>query len=402
MLRYGEHAYYFYNFAKGHGLRVSLSHWSVLGPGFARLRKAFAAGTGLKGLQLLSGSYHYGFNFFEQIAIMTVPHAVTPIGGGKFIINLWSYFGYIEIDCIEKTAIYWLSEDNDTVLGSQQSLSASGKELYYMSYSLADSMLRFLNPKTPVMAEIRRRGLDGFDIGTVWKGLMSDYLHDILLSSDGRFCVACELGMFSDTDDKLIPSKVLVADIQSGVSWMLERFLVAAHAEFDPVESHVIYFSEHNFRFRHTNIIKTLVNATYDIEFLGPAAVYKYRLTPSGPVELGVFTKPDLFRLTNIHVFMHRGQKILAAVGAPNYIFIADAESMTFIRKIEIAHPFAAGSACLVGTFSVAPDGEAFYVQTNKSFQIIDVASGQPLFLRPLPHNHMCSNHMQTSTDISW
>lgn len=48
------------------------------------------------------------------------------------------------------------------------------------------------------------------------------------------------------------------------------------------------------------------------------------------------------------------------------------------------------------------PDGEKLYVQTNNSFQIIDIASEKAEFVKDLFFTHMCSNHMLTSNDTNW
>ncbi len=121
--------------------------------------------------------------------------------------------------------------------------------------------------------------------------------------------------MFQDDNDKTIPSKVLILDLKQKKHWIISKFIVAAHAQFDPVDPDVIYFSNHNFKFIPSSILTLLRTAIYSLEFLGPASVYKYRLTPEGPQETGVFTDESMFRLTNFHVFMHRGKKILAAMG---------------------------------------------------------------------------------------
>ena len=128
----------------------------------------------------------------------------------------------------------------------------------------------------------------------------------------------------------------------------------------------------------------------------------RYRLTSNGPDELEVFTRPDFFRLTNFHVFHHRGQKILAAIGFPNFIFIADGENMSFIKKIAVNHPIKTNTACGVGTISPSVDGEKIYVQTTKSFQVVDISSGKSEMIIDHAYNHSCANHMLTSRDTNW
>jgi len=56
----------------------------------------------------------------------------------------------------------------------------------------------------------------------------------------------------------------------------------------------------------------------------------------------------------------------------------------------------------MVGTVSPSPDGEKLFVQTTKSFQVIDLENGEAEYSRNSLFNHSCSNHMLTSTDTGW
>jgi hypothetical protein len=408
-LKYGRHAYYFYNFKTCEGFCVEITHKDIFKAGFKNLNKILGEiYPNQSKIKLLLKKYHFGFNSIEQLALMTVPHAVTSIGDGKFIVNLWSYFGYLIIDCREKTVQYRIiDKDDNQALGSQQWFDEENKELYYMSYSFTDSLGRAVDPYRKVSSKILKYNIKSDKTEEIWNGEFADYMHDILLNKNKQYCVACEFGMFLDDKNNIIPSKVLVLDLKSNKQWIISRFIVAAHAQFDPDDPNIIYFSNHNFEFKHSNILKALRNASYDIVFRGPASVYKYRLTENGPEELGIFTEPDLFRLTNIHIFNHRSRKIIAAIGSPNFIFTADADSMKLINKIEVNHNRTAKHLykkipCRIGTISPSLDGEKLYVQTNKSFQVIDVSTGKPEFVRDLFFMHMCANHMLTSYDTNW
>jgi hypothetical protein len=276
-----------------------------------------------------------------------------------------------------------------------------------MSYSLKDSLKRIASPEQKVFCKILKHENKTGNTKDIWSGEFVDYLHDIIISKTRQYCVVCELGLYKDKKNNIIPSKVLILDLNNNKSWIISRFIVAAHAQFDPDDPDIIYFSNHNFEFKHSSIFQLLRNATYDVNFRGPASVYKYRLTSDGPEELGMFTKSDFFRLTNFHVFHHRGQKILAAIGFPNYIFIADAESMTFIKKIEVNHPMTSknpyrNTSCAIGTISPSIDGEKIYVQTTKSFQVVDISSGKSDMIINYFYNHSCANHMLTSSDTDW
>ena len=144
-LKYGKHAYYFMNLRTSKGIIVNISHRDIIRPGLSRFKKAICMqGQSLSTLQCLLRRYHYGFNSLEQIMLMTVPHTVTSIGHGRFVINLWSYFGYILVDCRTRTATYHTMEEseNDHVLGSQQWFDPQSYDLYSMSYCLKDSFAR--------------------------------------------------------------------------------------------------------------------------------------------------------------------------------------------------------------------------------------------------------------------
>lgn len=409
-LKYGKHAYYFYNFKSRKCICIEIGHRDIIVPGLSSFIKALGReGTLLEKIKLFFAKYHYGFSFLEQIMLMTVPHTITAMGNGKFLVSLWSYVGYLEIDCNTKEVAYVRrkGQDNDQVLGAQQWLHRASGEIYYTTYSLPESLKKISDPYHAVPCKVVKTNRKSRATTEVWNGLLTDYLHDILVDKTGQYCVVCELGMFQDDKKNAIPSKVLVIDMKQKRHWVISKFIVAAHAQFDPEEPDVIYFSNHNFKFIPSSIITLLRRAIYSLEFLGPASVYKYRLTREGPEEIGIFTDPGMFRLTNFHVFMHRGEKILAAMGFPNFIYLADAQTMKFTRKISVNNPksykyFYRKLPCFIGTFAPSADGERLYVQTTRSFQIIDIESGEPLNSLPLLLNHTAANHMQTTRDTSW
>ncbi len=409
-LKYGKHAYYFLNFKTLKGICITISHKEIIKVGLQRFKEANDNKQKyLFGLGYLFQKYHYGFNFLEQIMLMTVPHTVTYIGNSQFIINLWSYYGYLEIDCQTKTVKYKVIEENqeNMVLGSKQWFDLDTKELFFMTYSLKDSLKRSINHQQKVFFKISRHENAKNNIKEIWKDDFVDFPHDILINKNKQYCVVPELGMYKDKENNLIPSKVLVLDLKNAKQWIISRFIVAAHAQFDHDDPDIIYFSSHNFEFVHTNIIKLIRKAIYGINFKGPASIYKYRLTPEGPKEIAVFTKSDFFRLTNFHVFNHREHKIIAAIGSPNYIFILDANDMKYIKKIELNHPKTIKTLyrnipCIIGTISLSLDCEKIFAHTTRSFQTIDISSGKPDIIIEHFFNHSCSNHMLTSSDTDW
>ncbi len=400
--RLGTHCYYFLNFKALKGLCVRIKHKEIIFPGLKKLEQAnYKQYRFLSGLRALFQKYHYGFNLFEQIMLMTVPHTITAIGQGCFIISLWSYYGYILVDCRKKTATYKMMDKNNEnhVFGSKQLYDADTDSLYYMTYSIKDSLKKTLDPFEKVFSRILRYGLKTGETKEVWSGIFSDYMHDLIISKDKRYLVVCDMGRFLGKDDKLIPSRLLVLDLHNNKEWLIRDIPNAAHVLFDPDDSEVIYFSNHNFQFTHTPFFELLKKGSYTIKFFGPASVHKYQITPNGPKAIGVFSDPDLFRMTNFHVFQSEGRKIIAAMGAPNFIFIADPKNMKFIRKIEIKN---FDAPCYIGTFSPSPDGKKLYIQTTRSFQIVNISDGVPEMVRNLEFNHTCSNHMELSNDTNW
>lgn len=403
-LRYGKHAYYFYDFGTKKCVCVEIPHRDILAPGMTLFFQSLDRKNTLRSkFHLLLERFHYGFSLIEQMMLMTVPHCITSLGGGRFLVNLWSYVGYVEIDCAAQTVKYLrrAGQDENAVLGSQQWVSRCSGEIYYITYSLPESLKKITDARHHVPCKIMKENPANGLTSEVWSGELSDYLHDILINSTEQYCVVCELGMFQNEANQTIPSKVLILDMKNGNQWVIEKFIVAAHAQFDPVEPDVIYFSNHNFKFIPGTFLQLLREATYALEFTGPASVYKYRLTPDGPVELGVFTDPKMFRLTNFHVFMHRGERVIAAMGFPNFIYIASADTMQVIRKIAVRNQKSwkylfREPPCFVGTFSPSADGESLYVQTTRSFQVIRVEDGEPTGNVPLFFNHTAPNHMQT------
>lgn len=400
--RLGTHSYYFYNFETLKGICIRIKHKDIISPGLKKLNEAnYKQYKFLSRLRMYFQKYHYGFNFFEQIMLMTVPHTVTPIGQGCFIISLWSYYGYLLVDCKEKTVTYKMMDENpeNHVFGSRQLYDADTKSLYYMTFSAKDSLKKTLDPFDQVFSKILRSDLKNNKTEHVWSGIFSDYMHDIQISRNKRYMVVCDMGRFTDKADTLIPSRLLVLDLKENKEWLIRDIPNAAHALFDPDDPEVIYFSNHNFQFIHTPFLELIKIGSYSLRFFGPASVHKYRITPDGPKEIGVFSDPNLFRMTNFHIFQSEGKKILALMGAPNYIYIVDPDNMKFIRRIGIKNP---DTECYIGTFAPSPDGKKLYIQTTRSFQIADIKNGSTEMARSLKFNHTCSNHMELSNDTAW
>jgi hypothetical protein len=94
-------------------------------------------------------------------------------------------------------------------------------------------------------------------------------------------------------------------------------------------------------------------------------------------------------------------------MGFPDVIFLIDANDMSFIRKITVKDPvslnhFYSKKPALIGTIAPSPDGEKLFVQTTGSFQVVDVNTGKPDYIRDYFFSHICFNHMTASADRVW
>ena len=408
LLKYGIHSYTFYNFSTLKGLEVTIPHREIIRFKMKKLRRAqWYRESSL--FSVLFKRFHYKFTFLEQLMLMTVPHTVTPVEDGRVFINLWAYFGYVEIDCRQKAATYRLLNDPAyrRILGSQQYFDRDTRQRYYVTYALGESLGRIDRVDNPVRCTVYKQRMDTGTTECVWTGAFADYVHDMVVDGNRRYCVVPELGLYTDEKDRIVPSRVLILDLSTKKSWTIKRFSVAAHAQFHPDDPTVVFFSNHNFYFEHTRLLTLLKKATYTVKFKGPASIFRYHITPDGPEETGVFTRPDFFRLTNFHVFNHRNRTIIAAIGFPDMIFLIDALTMDYIKTIVVGN---AGHALRlksrkragVGTISPSSDGEKLYVQTTRSFQVVDVETGEAEMVIKHFFTRTCSNHMQTVPDCGW
>ena len=142
----------------------------------------------------------------------------------------------------------------------------------------------------------------------------------------------------------------------------------------------------------------------YHWNIFGPASVHKYRMTAKGPKKVGIFTHPDMERLTIHKVFMHRGKKLLACTGFPNHLFIACADSMEFIKRFKVQD--AQGHDAVMGSLYPSPDGEKLYLSTTRdgqgAFHVVDVATGKVDLIHPLGQVFDPFNHMTAISDTRW
>lgn len=408
-LRYGKHVYYCYNFKSQKGFAVSIRHLDIMKVGIGRFLDAnYRREKHIFKLKYLVQKYHYGMSLLEQLFLINTPHTVTSIGKGRFIIGLWAYYGYLLVDCREKTVTYRVLEGDDNhVLGSHQWFDPKTDELYYMTFSLPDSLKRCIDPYNEVFCRVLKEDMNTGKTTLIWEGEHVDYLHDIEVNETRKYCVIPEFGFFLDGNNNLIPSTALVVDLKTKKHWKIPDLVTGAHIKFDPEDPDIAYFSNHNFKIVHKPMITYIIKGKYFVDFCGPGYISKYRLTDEGPQKMGEFTHPELFRVFDHKIFFHRGRKIIAVIGFPNTIFLADADDLTFIKKIEVTNERSVKHLyrkipCSVGTITHSFDGEKLYVQTRYSFQIIDIETGKPECIKNYFFSHTCTNHMINCTDTDW
>jgi len=231
----------------------------------------------------------------------------------------------------------------------------------------------------------------------VWDGEFGEATHYIAMSAGGRHLGLVQFGDFFDSKKNLLPSSILVLDMKDGKEWRIDNtgWSPSAHIEWDPVEDNVCYFSCHNgVIVPNHDPLWFYFKKVYKWKLFGPASIHKYRIAPHGPEKVGIFTHDELLRMTIHKVFTHRGKSLIACTGFPNYVFFADAESMKYVRKVEVFER--SGAESVVGSLHPSPDGEKVFLITTGSFQVIDVEGGvveEVLGLGRIydPFNHMIS-----------
>jgi hypothetical protein len=94
-------------------------------------------------------------------------------------------------------------------------------------------------------------------------------------------------------------------------------------------------------------------------------------------------------------------------MGFPDEVFLIDADEMSLMRKIKVKESrhlthVDAEKKAVIGTIAPSPDGNKLFIQTTLSFQVVDIESGQPDYVRDCGRQHACANHMIASPDTSW
>jgi hypothetical protein len=250
---------------------------------------------------------------------------------------------------------------------------------------------------------VRRHDWQSGEVEELWRGRFGQPTHYIALNRDGRLLGMVQFGDVFDEQERLMPSTILVLDLEAGREHWIDNtgWSPSAHIDWDPVEPDVCYLSCHNGVITPVDDpLKFLREKVYKWKLFGPAAVHKFSITENGPERLAVFAHPDLYRLTIHKVFLHRGRRLMVCTGFPNHVFFADAESMELRSRVMLTEP--SGRESVLGSLYPSPDGEKVYTVTTGSFQVVDVASSAVDARIPLGRIHDPFNHMVSVPDSDW
>ena len=427
-----QQKFFFLNLKTGKGLKIAcprrgglstLEAWAFIyhfctfvkgrnGIAFPRLRTLFQR-------------YHNGVSIFEILFKLSKPHGITHIGDSTYLVSFWSSSTFWVIDLkLKSVRALTLSEGNGLPGGIsriRRLLAEKKRQEIFSTYQYFDTK----HKETYFATQLRDRGKHSayykkganFDVPTaintfnwesrkrteVWRGNFGEAMHYIAVSQNRRYLGLVQFGDYFDNDKQLLPSKILILDLHTQKEWWIDNseWSPSAHIDWDPVEPNVCYLSCHNGVIVPVdNRFKFLIQKVYKWNIYGPASLHKYEITEDGPRKIGVFTHPEMFRMTIHKVFMHRQRKLIACTGFPNVVFIADADTLELIRMIHLQE--ASGVDSVLGSLYPSPDGETIHTITTRSFQMIHVASGQVILKYNLGNVYDPFNHMTCVKDTNW
>jgi len=357
-------------------------------------------------LRTLLRRYHNGISFLELLFKVSKPHGVTYIGDQRYLISLWSSSTYFVIDLRNQTIeLQMLSAERDEVFSTYQFFDPGTRQTYFATQLGVHEWHKHDKEDIdfPVPIKIRKYDWATGELSNVWEGVFDTDTHYLMLNQDRTMLGLVQFGDFYGHDGKLLPSKILILDLESKKEWWIDNtgWEPSAHIDWDPVDPKVCYLSCHNGVIGPVKSpLRFFFEKVYHWNIYGNASVHRYEITESGPKKTGIFTHPDVYRLTIHKVFVHRGKKLIACTGFPNLVFIVDAESMELIRKVTLAET--SGTRCVLGSLFPTPDGEKVCLATTRSFQMLDVATGRVERVHGLGRVHDPFNHMTVVADTDW
>ncbi|MGC4116925.1 MAG: hypothetical protein QM765_20665 [Myxococcales bacterium] len=359
-------------------------------------------------LRVALRKFHNGISFFEVLYKVLKPHGVTYIGNERFLISLWSASIYYVIDLKQKRIEMHMEDcDRREVFSTYQYFDDESGKTFYATQMGVDEFYKHdkeaIHFNVPV--KIKTYDWKTDEIQEIWRGDFDTDTHYMQLNKDKRYLALMNFGDFYDEKHNVIPSKILVLDLKTKKEHWVDNqgWSPSGHVDWDPCDPETAFFSCHNGVIGPNKSPWTfLKKKQYHWNIYGPASVHKFRMTKTGMKRVGLFTHPQMERLTIHKVFMHRGQKLLACTGFPNNLFIADAEKMELIRHIKLTVPCGCGAPTskptVMGSMFPSPCGEKIYCSTaineKGALQVVDVATGKTEFTHDIgtvwdPFNHM-------------
>lgn len=363
-------------------------------------------------LRTIFGSYHNGLSYFEMVFKLSKPHGITSLGKGRYLVSLWASSNFYVIDLNARTIESrnfnggngrrvrpgrvtgaFAPKERQEIFSTYQFFDKRHNQTYFTTFLRE----RGDNVERDRHVTIKKYDWDTDQVAEVWDGEFGEATHYIAVSAGGRHLGLAQFGDFFDSEKNLLPSRILVLDMKDGKEWWIDNagWAPTAHIDWDPVEDNVCYLSCHNgVIVPNHDPLGFYFKKVYKWKIFGPASIHKYRIAAHGPEKVGIFTHDELLRMTIHKVFVHRGKSLIACTGFPNYVFFADAESMKYVRKVEVFER--SGAKSVVGSLYPSPDGEKVFLITTGSFQVIDVEGGvveEVLGLGRIydPFNHMIS-----------
>ncbi|MBF0459049.1 MAG: hypothetical protein HQK99_14260 [Nitrospirae bacterium] len=339
------------------------------------------------------------FHFKEELwhSFCIGPHTITPIMKNRFLVGQMAFNRFIKLDIEKKTAFIVDPELEDGFLSSTNCVHPVTGDVWFASWDIKDTICRISNPEEPVRAKIWRFSPSEGRTEKMWQGQAGDFLHQLNISSDGRYLVLCEMGLRPVytmphglekkeeelkifTDKGIIPSKILVLDLEhlkDEEGWRLTPPVpTQAHVEFDIANPHRFYASCHNMVFDGGPIV-----------LFGPGSIYCYDINPDdGPIERCRYTDDHLFRVTTHYVFKHQDKILLGVSNFPNSIYLFDTDTTEIYRRLSMFEGEAIDSlpySCKKETkfpysLCASDDGKTLYVIGSGQLSRFDVQTGLP------------------------
>jgi len=337
-----------------------------------------------------ANTYPYAFSAAQWSNYCVEPHSHINLGDNDYHIGLNMFNRFLRVNTYHKEGGMEDPGVNDALLSTTNWVDPDNGEMWFASWHLDDTLHRLHDHRAPVEVPIWRRADSTVPPREMWRGPLGDSLHHLALSPDKRFLVLCELGIvpesitpagsFEDQPCKwqqfqakgVVPSTVLVLDLDTGDEWRLPPIATAAHVEFDPEDPRVCYMSGHN-----TAIVRG------QVAVFGPGEFVRYRLGNGAPRKEGSYSCPDCYRVISHRVFRHRDRVLLGATGYPNEMFFFDARTGELYRRVAFGHgervdPSGHPHLCGQAPYGFVPscDGEYAYVGGNGFLLVICIDTG--------------------------